>query len=200
MEMTNIRITTFPPFEISAVLEELRRPLCDLGSSFKTLTCPPYIELRPGLAVPGGDVAAFLVEFQHYARNFEQIPLHVHTPAYGTHREGNVDRCIIYYLVEKSSALVRLHENLQRYTRYNTQPAGEFEPHLALVYDDLSPTQFELVCTYLKNSLDQYDRDFTWICDNITLCLEAGQQYWPYYRYELAGFEQEPLSSACVVE
>jgi 2'-5' RNA ligase len=95
-------------------------------------------------------------------------------------------KAFLYFPVIKDEQLTALNQHLLGYTRFRKSRKRRFDPHVTLFWGKLGREDMREVRTLLSEGDNGLGQCPEWMCDNISLYVQKGQQWVPYHVYELS--------------
>ncbi len=179
-EAVRFIIITTPPAETSREIDVVRRLVCQIGRSQAALAYPPHVTLRTGARVPPELIPTFLDAFGAAVGAWEPFPIRTAGIWQTTYLDGEREKFLVGYRVEKSPALAALNERLLRVSTWRASNRLHFEPHLTLAYDDLDLDGYRSIESWREQSPRGLPEGFTWTCDNVGLFYLDEEDWTPY--------------------
>jgi 2'-5' RNA ligase len=183
MGMIRFAIITVPPPEVAGQIDALRRPLCELSNSYAALAYPPHVTLRTGVIVPQEAINDFLWEFGRLLDGWTPFMLRTDGLFSGSCRHADNDTRIVCYKVLRDEVLSRLNRRLLSYGKYRKSNRTHFDPHVTLVFDDLTRENFDRLSRHLGDDSEIRHMYFEWVCDNVSLYVKTGNRWEPFHVY-----------------
>ncbi len=179
-EAVRFVVITTPPAEMSREIDTARRLIGEIGRSRAALAYPPHVTLRTGARVPAELVSTFLDAFGAAVGTWEPFPVRTAGIWQTTYMDGEREKYLVGYRVEKSQALAALNERLLRLSTWRASNRLHFEPHLTLAYDDLDLDGYQSIERWREQTPGALPEGFAWTCDNVGLFYLEGEDWMPY--------------------
>jgi 2'-5' RNA ligase len=176
-------IITTPPHDVAAQIDAARQRVCGIGRSSAALAYPPHVTLRTGALVPAPMVSSFIEAFGAAVGRWDPFPVETEGLWRTSYRDGEREKYLVGYHIEKDPALLALNERLLRCSTWRASSRIHFEPHLTLAFDDLDLNGFERIEHWMNQNPEGLPRGFTWTCDNVGLFRLEGDIWTAYKRW-----------------
>jgi 2'-5' RNA ligase len=178
-------IITVPPPDVAAAIQGLREPLCRAYDAPWALAYPPHVTLRTGVRVPPGDMDGFLDAFGAVVASARGCAICTQPARCGELELEGARRPFLFLPVRKTPPLLDLHRRLLSFRTYRKSDRTDFEPHVTLLCDALPTDRWAALQEEVRQDADRFGRTFTWVCDNVSLFVQAEGHWVPYRVFAL---------------
>jgi 2'-5' RNA ligase len=167
-------IITALPKEAADRFDLARRNVCRIARSRAALAYPPHVTLRTGALVPRESLDSFLGEFGETVGAWDPFPVRTGRLVVTTYADGNAEKHLICYEIQKDAALMEMNARLLRYEKWRASNRLVFQPHLTLAFDDLTEDGAQSVRAWRDENPDALPAGFRWRCDNVGVYVRVG--------------------------
>ncbi len=183
---TRFIFITTPPEPLLSELEAFRRELSLISGSRGALAYPPHITLRTGAILPHAEIPSFINGLRDHLRDASAAPIETAGHHFTEYHSGGVKKHILYYAIKLNRELMDLHRHLLEYRPFIKGQQAEYQPHLTLLFDDLSPEAHALLQQDSAITARLKNNECSWICEHLGLYHKTGDSWTLFERLELA--------------
>ena len=140
MESRRYIIISETPDRISGLLESIRHHMAGEYGSVSALEYPPHITLRTGVVVPMDKRDIVFDSFRRLTYGSGPFSVRTDGLIFSEYAKG---KYLAGYSMAKDEALMRFNELLLTYREYRKSDKVDFQPHLTLLFDDLTKENFK---------------------------------------------------------
>lgn len=140
--------------------------------------------MRTGSLVPETEIDNYFNLFEKHIEDTRQIEVKTQGIKGGLYQDGESSKHYIYYSIELSSELQKLHDKLGSFELYKKRIQKNYHPHLTLAFDDLSAQSFEQVYYALESKFSEAP-DYIFPIDSIDFYVYTGEKWVEYRSFKL---------------
>ena len=179
-----IIINVLPSF-IDRHIDKIRKPICKTFGDEWALTYPPHVTLRTGVVVSCNEIDEFVGEFGEILEACRPFTVKTQKARLSSMTYEGERKAFLHYPVIKNDPLVDLNRRLLQYTRYRKSRKRRFHPHITLFWGKLKPGAVKTLRSMVTKESKDMGLCHEWTLDNVSLYIQKGHQWEPYYIYRL---------------
>lgn len=177
MNTTRLITITVPPQAVADEIQALREPLCRQYNALWALRYPPHLTLRTGLIVPNNKLDDVYQIFAEMVAETKPFTIHTGTPKYKYMSYEGEEHFFLYLPVDKARELCELNRRLLNFRNYRKSDKMDFDPHLTLLWGDLTDIERNNLCQKVDAGAHPYDKIFSWECRFLSFYTQSGETW-----------------------